>query len=91
MNTIERQTPEVTGYSLLVDALVAAIIVILFALCSGCSGMAGMARELKDDPAIVAHQISTIYGTSKFVRVGGRQTNSTVSVSPDGTVTVHTP
>lgn len=60
-------------------------------LVSGCStaGIARIAEQLKDDPAIVNAKVVTIYGTAHLTRIGG-QTN-TVSVSPDGTITVNRP
>jgi hypothetical protein len=56
---------------------------------TGCStaGLGKLARELKNDPAIVAVKAVTPWGNASLVRVGG-QTNS-VSVSPDGTVTIN--
>ena len=64
---------------------------LLAAGCAGCTGLASTVKELKDDPAIVTGQINTIYGTAHFTRVGVTHTNSTVTVSPDGTITVKTP
>ncbi|HYG23368.1 MAG TPA: hypothetical protein VEH04_11345 [Verrucomicrobiae bacterium] len=61
----------------------------MLTLSTGCrsAGLVSLAEHLKDDPAIVSAQISSVYGTVKFTRVGG-QTNS-VTVSPDGTITVN--
>jgi hypothetical protein len=58
--------------------------------CSGCvspSKLAAVVEQLKDDPAIISTKVSTIYGTAYLTRIGG-QTNS-VTVSPDGTITVN--
>lgn len=56
---------------------------------SGCStaGMARLARELGRDQATVNVSVQSVYGTLKFVRTNPG-TNSTVTVSPDGTVTI---
>lgn len=55
---------------------------------TGCTnGVAGVARALAKDPATVSVKINTIYGTASLVRVGV-QTNNSVTVSPDGTVTI---
>lgn len=57
-------------------------------LC-GCStvGMAKLIRELKDDPATVSVSITHPYGNVRFVRTNP-MTNQTVTVTPDGNVTV---
>lgn len=58
-------------------------------LC-GCMSSAGFSktiRELSRDPAIVSGTIQTPYGAARFVRIGG--TTNSVTVSPDGTVTVN--
>lgn len=61
-------------------------------LCSmGCAGLASTVKELKDDPAIVSAQITTIYGNLKFSRVGVVGTNETVTVGTDGTITIKNP
>lgn len=62
-----------------------------FCLC-GCSttNIAETVKALGDDHSTVMHTITTIYGTSKFIRVGAA-TNSTTSVSPDGTITIKVP
>lgn len=49
--------------------------------------MAKLIGQLKNDPATVSASISSVYGTVKLVRVGG-QTNNSVTVSTDGTVTI---
>lgn len=58
-------------------------------LCCGCSstGMAKLAKELKGDQATISSSIQSVYGTVKFVRTNPG-TNSTVTIAPDGTVTV---
>lgn len=61
-------------------------------LCSllaftGCSNMPKIVRALAKDQAIVSTKVVTIYGTAQLTRVGG-VTNQTVTVSPDGTITV---
>lgn len=56
-------------------------------LLSGCAGLSDLATQLKGDEAIVVTSINTVYGTAKLTRVGGG-TNS-VTVSPDGTVTIN--
>jgi len=59
----------------------------LVALSTGCAGMGTVSRNLKDDGAIVILEMGTPWGNQKLVRIGG-QTNS-VTVSPDGTVTIN--
>lgn len=54
---------------------------------SGCMSMSKLARELSKDPATVNLSLTTIYGNLRLVRTNPG-TNSTVSVSPDGTVSV---
>ncbi len=56
---------------------------------SGCAtkDISRLVGQLKNDPAIVSAKITTLYGTAQMTRVGG-QTNS-VSVAPDGTITVN--
>lgn len=63
-------------------------LVALIPALTGCSGMAKFQRAIANDPAIVSAQITSVYGTAKLVRVGGCPTNTSVTVSPDGTVTV---
>lgn len=70
--------------------LVLALALVLF-LPTGCTGLASTVRELKEDPAIISAQITTIYGNLKFTRVGSRGTNETVSVATDGTISIKTP
>lgn len=71
---------------------------LLLALCfglllavTGCTGLASTVQQLKDDPAIISAQVTTIYGNLKFSRVGVRGTNETVTVGTDGTITIKTP
>jgi hypothetical protein len=59
---------------------------LLFCGCSS-TNITKLTAALAKDPAIVSSRVTTLYGTVSFVRVGGGWTNS-VSVSPDGTVTV---
>jgi uncharacterized lipoprotein YmbA len=56
---------------------------------TGCSStnITKLAQQLKDDPATVSVTVSSIYGTVRFVRTNTR-TNQTLTVSPDGTVSV---
>jgi hypothetical protein len=55
---------------------------------SGCKGMSGVARELKGDNSTVVHRVNTIYGTSHFIRANPN-TNQSVAIAPDGTVTIN--
>ncbi len=65
--------------------LIAPILIVL----SGCANLPATVKELAGDPATVAAQLTTVYGTAKFVRVGSlSSTNGSVTVSPDGTVTI---
>lgn len=56
---------------------------------SGCSStnISQLADKLKGDNSTIVHNINTIYGTSKFIR-SNPGTNQTVSIAPDGTVTI---
>lgn len=56
---------------------------------TGCAtrNLAASLKELGDDPAIVVGSINTVYGTAKLVRIG--VTTNSVTVNPDGTVTVN--
>lgn len=63
-----------------------AIIALPLAGCS-TSGMSKLVGQLKNDPATVSASVTSVYGTVKLIRVGG-QTNNSVTVSPDGTVTI---
>lgn len=46
------------------------------------------AKAMAGDPATIVVSINTVYGTAKFTRVGGGDTNTVKTVSPDGTVTI---
>lgn len=65
------------------------IIVSLLALCAtGCTpNLAKFAKELSKDPAIVNAHVQTVYGTVKFTRIG--VTTNSITINPDGTVTVN--
>lgn len=66
-----------------------ALLALLLPAVVGCStsNLSKLVGQLKNDPAIVAAKVTTIYGTAQLTRVGG-QTNS-VNVSPDGTITIN--
>lgn len=66
-----------------------ALLALLVPIFVGCStaNLSKLVGQLKNDPAIVAAKVTSIYGTAQLTRVGG-QTNS-VSVSPDGTITIN--
>lgn len=66
--------------------LVILISLIVVAL-TGCTGLTGVIKQLKNDPAVVKMDIVTLYGTGKFVRVGNN--TNTVSIAPDGTVSIN--
>ena len=55
----------------------------------GCStaNLSKLVGQLKNDPAIVAAKVTSLYGTAQLTRVGG-STNS-VTVSPDGTISIN--
>jgi len=63
----------------------------LAALCcltlSCTPNFAKVMNSLAKDPAIVSGSVQTVYGTARFTRIGG--TTNSVTVSPDGTVTVN--
>lgn len=46
------------------------------------------AKAMSGDKATFIGKVSSVYGTASFVRVGEQGTNQSVSVSPDGTVTI---
>ena len=52
--------------------------------------MNSLVKSLAKDPATVSLQLTTVYGNLKLVRTNPG-TNESVSVSPDGTVTVRRP
>lgn len=58
-------------------------------LTAGCSStnIAELMHETAQSDATVIVNISSIYGTAKFIRANPR-TNQTMTISPDGTVTV---
>lgn len=60
----------------------------LLVLC-GCSttNLEKVLIAAGKDQAIVVGKIASVYGTASIVRIGG--TTNTVTVSPDGTVTVN--
>jgi hypothetical protein len=58
------------------------------AVGSGCVSVGKVAKELKGDNSVVVHNINTIYGTSKFIRANPT-TNQSVTIAPDGTVTIN--
>ena len=64
-------------------------IFLLLLSCAGCSStnISRLVTALGKDRATVVHKVSTIYGTSFFVRIGD-STNTSTTVTPDGTVTV---
>ncbi len=59
----------------------------LFLVGCSFSNLAKLSRALAKDPAIVSAKVTSIYGTAQMTRVGA-WTNSTITCSPDGTITV---
>jgi len=57
------------------------------ALCGCTPNLAKSMKALGDDPAILVGSVQSVYGTVKVTRIGG--TTNSVTVSPDGTVTVN--
>jgi hypothetical protein len=71
--------------------LIAFVFVLLLCGCTGAgSSMTSLVKQLKGDPATVSVNLTTIYGTLKFVRTNPG-TNTETAVTPDGTVTVKRP
>lgn len=70
-------------------AKVAIVLAFLSLSLMGCStaNLSRLVGQLKNDPAIVAAKVTSIYGTAQLTRVGG-STNS-VTVSPDGTISIN--
>lgn len=64
----------------------------LLALCPGClsTNFTEFAKAMQNDDASLSIKINTVYGTASFVRIGGG-TNSTITASPDGTISKKTP
>ena len=63
-------------------------IIIGLGCSSGCTtALPKLAKELKHDNATVVHRVRTIYGTSDFIR-SNPNTNQSVVINPDGTVTI---
>lgn len=60
---------------------------IILALASGCMGTSGLVRQLARDPASAYISVDTLYGKVKLVRANPG-TNVTVTVSPEGAVSV---
>lgn len=58
---------------------------------TGCNSLPGALKALGKDPAIVTGKITSVYGVVNFARVGGVAAGNTVSVNPDGTITVTAP
>jgi len=56
---------------------------------TGCAtqNLAASLKALGEDPAIVVGKVTSVYGTFGIIRIGG--TTNSVTVSPDGTVTVN--
>lgn len=61
----------------------------LLAMITGCSStnITKLINAAGKDSAVVSGTVTSVYGTVKFVRVG--PTTNSVTVSPDGTVTVN--
>ncbi len=55
--------------------------------CAGCVNVGKLTKDLSRDNATVSASVSTVYGTMKIVR-SNPTTNQTVTVSPDGTITI---
>lgn len=60
--------------------------------CTGClsTNFTEFAKAMQNDDASISVQVTTVYGTAKFVRIGPG-TNATVTASPDGTITKKSP
>lgn len=56
-------------------------------LCSGCSGLSGIIKASAKDPAIVVARVGTPWGVQQLTRIGG--TTNSVSIAPDGTVSIN--
>jgi hypothetical protein len=67
-------------------------IFLLLPLLCGCSStnITKLVGALKNDPATVCVNVSSVYGTVRFTRTNPR-TNETVTVSPDGTIVIKSP
>jgi hypothetical protein len=64
--------------------------VVLTGCISGCSttNISELTKALANDPATVQVNVSSIYGTLRFTRVGGQSVGSKTTVAPDGTITM---
>jgi len=58
-------------------------------LLTGCSStnISKLVNAMSTNSSIVVGKVSSIYGTATLIRIGG--TTNSVTVSPDGTVTVN--
>lgn len=65
---------------------------LLLPLLAGCSttNITKLVGQLKGDPATVFVSVQSVYGTVRFIRSNPR-TNESVTISPDGTVTIKSP
>lgn len=72
-------------------AILLGLAIIAATLCSGClsTNFTEFAKAMENNDSTLAIKINTVYGTASFIRVGGG-TNSTVTASPDGTVSKKT-
>lgn len=61
---------------------------VLAVVVTGCAGQAQLVKALAKDPAIVTSKVVTPWGNGSFVRVGVSTNIMSVTVSPDGTVTI---
>lgn len=61
----------------------------LGAVFTGCSStnLEKVVMAAGNDQAIVIGKVTSVYGTASFTRIGG--TTNTITVAPDGTVTVN--
>jgi hypothetical protein len=64
------------------------LVVVVIVGLTGCSSTGKLAKELKGDNATVVSRLNTIYGTHNFIRANPT-TNQSVTISPDGTVTIN--
>jgi len=67
--------------------------VLILAALTGCSttNISDLTKALANDPATVQVNVSSVYGTLRFTRVGNQPGTGKTTVAPDGTITMEPP
>ena len=70
--------------------LAAALIALALTGCS-TTNISDLTKALANDPATVQVNVSSVYGTLRFTRVGNQPGTGKTTVAPDGTITMEPP